>query len=254
MGRPPNEWPIPVYVVELRERLLLTYRVRPGALSRALPSALAPIVSEGSATVALALGAGRCLKTVGGPATLAHEFHVAELITPVSWSPACREPVHGNCVLRAFTDSRSLARFLRVTLSLESSAAELSLKTTRGETSCRIGSVGWSAHLVETGDQAPDEEDRLLHPECYFFPDRRGELIRSVTVHQYSRSTTPLPLASTTRDLIAALLGCPPHELDEGAAGLQKRCTHTWSFPPERILLPPGARQSAPGSRWALVA
>src|SRR5690349_12790742 len=117
MGRPPIEWPIPAYVVELRERLIVTYRVRAGLLNRLLPAPFSPCVDRGDGLVALCVGAGRCLKTIGGPPTLAHEFHVAELVTPVRWDPPCRDSAAGNYLLCAFSDSGSVRRFLRIAAS-----------------------------------------------------------------------------------------------------------------------------------------
>jgi hypothetical protein len=249
MGRPPIEWPIPAYVVELRERLIVTFRVRTGLLARLLPAPLSPCIELGTGLIALGVGAGRCLKTVGGPPTLAHEFQVAELVTPVRWEPPCRDSAVGNYLLSAYTDSGSVRRFLRTAASVEPLRAALELKTARGELRCEVSLAGGSSAalrgipesfeaLVAPADSSPAvPEAVLLAPACYFLSDVRECVIRSVPVHQYARTTVPVQLegAAALTHGVATAIGCGDDELIPDRMWYQKRCTHTWSFPPERI-------------------
>jgi len=91
-----------------------------------------------------------------------------------------------------------------------------------------------SASLFSDQEEA---EAGLLRPECYFIPDRNGECVRAAPLHQYARSTTRVRPEVLPTGLLAATLGAHPDDLILDHALLQKRCTHTWSFPPERIAL-----------------
>ena len=65
MARPPNEWPIPVYLGEMRERVIAVYRVPAGVLAGRVPPPLTPELRGGQAIVSLCLSNGRCFKGAG---------------------------------------------------------------------------------------------------------------------------------------------------------------------------------------------
>ena len=119
MARPEVDWPIPVYVTELRDRVVMVFRVAPRALAERLPAPLAAERVAGRALVALALGNGRCLKGVGGTSLLAREFRTAELVTPAVWPGACRPAARGLFLLRLFSDSVGVARLVRAALGFD---------------------------------------------------------------------------------------------------------------------------------------
>ncbi|MGV3719334.1 MAG: hypothetical protein ACO1SX_00370, partial [Actinomycetota bacterium] len=92
----------------------------------------------------------------------------------------------------------------------------------------------WPADSVF--DSAEHAEGVLLHPEWCFAPDRPGRLVRAVPVHHYARSTVHVTPERAPTEWVARLLGVQPGALRFDHALLQKRCTHTFSFPPETIV------------------
>lgn len=253
MARPEVEWPIPVYVTELRERVVVTCRVAPRALAGRVLGPLALETLGGEALVSLALGNGRCLKSVGG-AALAGEFRLAELITPVRWQGACRPALRGQYLLGLLCDSPGVRRLLRAALDCDSSGAVLDQGGERGGYACCIREVAgtsacfdlslpqvrederWPGGSVFTSPEAA--EAHLLHPECYFVAERTGRLVRAVPIHQYARATTHLLPRTLDPGLIAAALDLSRDQVIVDHVLFQKRCTHTWAFPPETIPVP----------------
>jgi hypothetical protein len=248
MARPAVEWPIPTYVVEYRERILVSCRV-PG---RALSAVAAPIVPEliqGRGIVTLALANGRCLKTVGGAPVLAAEFHTAELTTPVRRRGACRAAQQGIYLLRFLSDSHGLCRLVETALRHVAEQAVQEQGAERDGYRCRLqcgrepelqlraprpaGPEAWPAQsLFADQEQA---EAILVRPEWYFAADCSGSLVRAIPVHFYARSTDVVPASLYGCDLNASALGIDPAQVELDHVLVQKRCTHTWMFPPERI-------------------
>jgi hypothetical protein len=248
MARPPQEWPIPVYVVELRERVIMTYQVPARLVARRVPAPVCLDAVAGVALVSLCLSNGRCVKPAGGSLTLGSEFHAAELLTPARWQGACRPLTRGNFLLRLFSDSNSVVRLARAALGIrvEQAAQEQGTRTDhyfgRAEIAGGSGRVLFERPLREerwpAGSLYPSAEAaeaHLLHPECYFVPEAGGTFVQAAPVHQYARSTTHAAGSADAARLVAAALQCEPQDLRLDHMFFQKRCTHTWSFPPERI-------------------
>lgn len=231
MARPPVEWPIPAYVVELRERLVLTFRVPGREMARLAPEPVAPVTVQGEGVISLCLGSGRCLKSVGGIPVLASEFKTAELLMPVRWQPACRPLLQGVCALRFLSDAHGLARLVRTALDFGAEVADAALFADRQKP--RPVDEWPADSLFHSTEQA---EALLLHPEYYFAPDRLGRLVRAVPVHQYARSIVQVRPERIPLDLVRRMLGLGTDALRFDHALLQKRCTHTFSFPPETIV------------------
>jgi hypothetical protein len=250
MARPPVEWPIPAYVVDFRERLVLTFRLRGRDVSRLAPSPVAPYTLHGEGVVSLCLSNGRRLKSVGGIPVLASDFRTAELLTPVRWQPACRSAMQGLCWLRFFSNSHGLVRLARTGLELAAEVADETLL--RG--AARPGAEPeWPADSLF--DSTEHAEGALLHPEWCFAPDRLDRLVRAIPVHHYARSTVHVAPEQTHLDRVARLLEVEPHALRFDHALLQKRCTHTVSFPPETIVRTrPSVARGALGRPVALAA
>ncbi|MBM3457728.1 MAG: hypothetical protein FJX77_04255 [Armatimonadetes bacterium] len=256
MARPPLEWPIPVYVVELRDRLLTCFRIPGPALRDHVPGPLTPELRHGQGVVAFCQGAGRCLKSVGGAPTLASEFRYVELLTPVCYQTACRSAVRGNLLLRLGADSLGLTRLVRTAL-------EFSPGWHAGRPGGRSGSAPVAEELqlrrprrLDTWEggsllAGPEEAEALLvHPEQYFVPTRDGKAIHAIPLHQYARRTSAAPAAAQGRERVAAELGLALEHVVPDHVLFQKRCTHTWSFPPERIPAVPAALSAGVGARW----
>lgn len=250
MGRPPVEWPIPVYVTELRERVVATFRVPTRVLNPLVPAAMAPDVVRGSALISLCLNNGRCLKGQAGSAVLASEFHLLELLTPVRWQAPCRPTTRGQFLLALGSDSDSLSRLFRTALSAEVRATRHEQGTAKEPFLSRGARIDgdrrvevrlpraaeehpWRADSVFDSHEAA--EAHLLHPECYFVPETAGNAVQAVPVHQYARSSTHLLPLEVSAVAVAEALGMRVGELELDHVFYQKRCTHTWSFPPERI-------------------
>jgi hypothetical protein len=242
VGRPPVEWPIPVYVTELRDRVVATFRVPGRALASHVPAPVMPDLVRGEGVVALCLGNGRCLKSVGGHPVLASEFHVAELITPAYWQAACRPALKGNCLLAAWSDSHGLSRLIRTSLHLAAGCEPEEQGGQKSTYRCRAS--GWDLELEKADadwpagslfSSAETAEGLLLHPECYFVPESREGLVRAVPVHQYARSAVAARALRLEAPVVAEVLGLDSTEVTPDHVFLQKRCTHTWFFPPERI-------------------
>lgn len=231
MARPPVEWPIPAYVLEYRERILVTYRVPMRWLGAAVAAPVVPETVQGSGLVSLCLSNGRCLKSVGGIPVLATEFRIAEVLTPARWQAACRPALKGLYTTRLATDSHGLSRLTRTALGLD---AELSATCPRGTAPRALPELAWPEHSAFAG--AEEAEALLLHPEWYFAPDRDGLHVRAVPVHYYARATTQIQPGPLCAEFVAGSLHCEPSELTLDHAVLQKRCTHTYHFPPETIV------------------
>ncbi len=241
MPRPPVEWPIPVYVAELRDRLLTCFRT-PGALLRAhVPSPLVAELVHGEGFVVFAQGAGRCLKPIGGVETLASEFRYVELFTPVRWRGACRAELRGNLLLRLCTDSPGLARLVRTALHFEpgwgsrQDGPRFGAPVTPDEFRfVRPRDLdAWDGRSVL--EDAAQAESLLVHAERYFVPSGDGAALCAIPLHQYARRTSAAPASAEHAARVAEELNIPLDQLVADHVLFQKRCTHTWSFPPERI-------------------
>ncbi len=260
MARPAVEWPIPVYTLEVRDRVVASYRIAPRLLGPLVPSPLLPELHRRQALVTLTFAEARCLKSPGHAGPLVSEFHLAEVLTPVRWQGACRPALRGQLVLDLFTDRAAIARLLRTSLELEPRFARMSQGPEQATYGCRLDPTGrpgnrvWLPRpLVEAPwcddslfDQQESAEAALLHPECYFTPDGHGRAIWATPVHQYARATTHVAPTAEAAPVLAELLGARPEEVTLDHVFFQKRCTHTWSFPPERI---PMAHPSRLGMR-----
>jgi hypothetical protein len=231
MARPPVEWPIPAYILEYRERILVTYRVPMRRLGAAIAAPVVPETVQGHGLVTLCLSNGRCLKSVGGIPVLATEFRIAEVTTPVRWQAACRPALKGLYTVRLATNSHGLSRLARTALGLD---AEMTASCPRATTPRVLPELEWPSHSVFAG--AEEAEAQLLHPEWYFAPDRDGRHVRAVPVHYYARATTQFQPAALGAEFVAETLRCDLSELSLDHATLQKRCTHTYHFPPETIV------------------
>ncbi len=86
-------------------------------------------------------------------------------------------------------------------------------------------------------DSMEAAEAHLLHPECCFIPERTGRFVQAAPVHQYARSTIHAAGTARAAELVARTLNIHPDDLTLDHVLFQKRCTHTWSFPPERITI-----------------
>ena len=262
MARPPVEWPIPVYVVELRERVILTFAVPAPRLAPWVPAPVALDTVSGSAVVSLALSNGRCVKPAGGSLTLDSEFHLAELFTPVRWQGACRPPLRGNLLLRLFSDSPGVRRLARAAVGFEAEPGLQEQGTRAAHYHCRLRMPGYPHQARVTLDRSLHDERwpsgslyasmeaaeaHLLHPECSFIPERTGRHVQAAPVHQYARSTIHAAGTADAAHLVAQALGVHPDEILPDHVLFQKRCTHTWSFPPERI---PIARPAPVAGSW----
>lgn len=263
MSRPPIEWPIPAYVAELRERVVLTFRAPRAILEPLVAGPLVPELAGGFGIMALALGSVRCVKPVGGVSVLASEFRTAELFVPARWRRACRPALRGSCLLRVLTDSPGAARWIRTALGLRAAVVPLRQGIVRGGYACAINAGGncslevdlprrsvedrWPHDSAFTSHEAA--EAFVLHPECHFAPDAREAVVHAVPVHEYARGTTHVLPAAVSIPLVARLLGCREADLALDHVFFQKRCTHTWSFPPDRI---PASRR-IPGLRGTLL-
>jgi hypothetical protein len=258
MARPPVEWPIPVYVAELRERVVVSFRAPARVVRGKVPLPVTPELVGGQALVSLCLGNGRCLKPAGDARTLESEFHVAELVTPARWQGACRPTLRGIFLLHLLTDSHGLARLLRKALEWDSEPSRQTQGPEGDGYECRVGDrsghgeawlrlrrpireESWPAASVYASQE--EAEIHLLHPEWHFVPGRDGRVVHATPVHQYARSTISVGAQVEMASLVASALGARPDELTLDHVLFQKRCTHTWSFPPERILT---ARRAAP--------
>lgn len=251
MARPPVEWPIPVYVTELRERVVMSFRSPARVLAGRIPAPVQPELVHGQAVVSLCMATGRCLKPAGTGPLLASEFRVAELVTPVRWEAACRPALRGLFTLRLLTDSAGVARLVQTALEFPAGRSEhrqgvegpaytadlhgpSPIDFAQFSLPRPVAESVWSSDSLFA---SPEEaEIALLHPEYIFVPETTGRAVRAVPVHQYARSTTVVAPTSAAAPLVAGSLGVQPEELELDHVLYQKRCTHTWSFPPERIV------------------
>jgi hypothetical protein len=238
------EWPIPTYVVEMRERVVAAYRVPAMRLAPLIPGPVTPSLVRGHGVVALSLWNGRCVKSVGGCPTLAGEFRVAEVITPVHWQGACRPILRGSYLLRFAANSRGLTRLVRTALGFQAEYRPLRQGLERA--GYLAESEGHRALLPRTIREEPwpedslfatheDAEAALLHPEAVFVSTRDQMAVNAVPIHQYARATTHLRPIAHSAGTLAETLDAAAEELVLDHVFFQKRCTHTWAFPPERI-------------------
>ncbi len=270
MARPANEWPIPVYVAEMRERVVVAFRVPAASLESRVPLPVVPDLRGGQAVVGLCLGNVRCFKPSGAERTLARELVLGELVTPVRWQGACRPAVTGLCLLDLFTDSPGLARLVRTAagyaprLVRRAGGAESkdsygwNLEGPAGTAGLRVrlprpvGEPAWQVGAFPTFQSA---ETALVHPEACFIPGSGGDVVRAVPVHQYARLTQAAIGEVEAAGFVAEALGVPEEAVRLDHVLFQKRCTHTWSFPPERIPVAARARPwLAPRERLPLAA
>jgi hypothetical protein len=169
---------------------------------------------------------------VGGIPVLASEFRVAELLTPVRWEAACRAPLVGLCTLAFLTTCHGVARLARTALHLDAQVTELSpaVGTLRTATEAT-----WPEDSLFGAQETA--EALLLRPEWYFAPDQDGRVVRAVPVHHYARATVAaLAVGEGALRLVADTLHADCAEVIPDHALLQKRCTHTYHFPPETIV------------------
>ncbi|MFN3650762.1 MAG: hypothetical protein ACK47B_14400 [Armatimonadota bacterium] len=262
MARPPVEWPIPIYTLELRERTVGIFRVPASRLARQVPPPISLETFAGTGLVAVCVGSARCLKPVGGAAQLASEFHLVEVVTPVRWQGACRPLLRGLFALDLLTDCSGVRRLLECGLQVPARRARAEQELSRQRVSVRVGTSSGAGFGLAGPDPLregtwpegsclsglEEAELRLLRPDSYFFPDSHQPLVRAVPVHQYSRLTVARGDFEMAAPLLAELLRCPESEIVPDLALVQKRCTYTIAFPPERI---PTAPAVAP--RRALV-
>lgn len=248
-----SDFPIPVYTADLRERLVLAYRVDARALRTLVPPPLAPERRDGAGWVAVSLINLRSFRPVGFPPLFGGRFHAAMVTTPVGHFPACREARRGHYFLRLLTDCRPLARFARAALGIQADWARLEMDTTsrayRGAAGgaqplfdlqlprpLRPGSLG----EVSAFDD-PSEAQRLLADAEYaFYPGPTGRTVLAVPIHEYARCywpVTPIHLNST---LAQQTLG-PDVAAELDHVAFLRRATVTWYFPPETIPLCPQA-------------
>ncbi len=253
MPRPPIEWPIPVYVTEHRERLLFCFRAPAPSVARLVPAPMYLETVSGQALLLLALGGARCHKAAGRTRALASEFRAAELLTPARWPAACRRDPLGLHLLQFHTTSAGLRRFVHTALGFEQSnpAARLTAEPLGpngdGHLSIPYRTLARSQAESEwPADSLFDSSERaealLLHPEYYYIPDQGRREIQAVPLHQYVRKSTVIPGPGADAEPIAELLGVAPSEVSLDHIVLQRRCTLTWSFPPERIPMVRGSR------------
>jgi hypothetical protein len=231
MARPPVEWPIPAYILEYRERTLITFRAPLRRLGATVAAPVQPDTIAGRGLVMLCLSNGRCLKSVGGIPVLATEFRTAEVVTPVRWQAACRPALKGLYSLRFATGSHGLARLARTALALDAETIGVCPRTTPPRVQPELA---WPGHSVFAG--AEEAEALLLHPEWFFAPDLDGRHVRAVPVHFYARTTAQILPGTLCTEFVAEALRCDVEELELDHAVVQKRCTHTYHFPPETIV------------------
>lgn len=259
MSRPPIEWPIPVYVAELRERVVATFRLPTRYLSGRVPGPLSPEVISGHALLSVALSNGRCVKSSGTGRVFASEFHLAELFTPVRWRGACRPAVRGNFLMGAWADRSGLRRLVRVNQG-SVAAGSVAVTARGGRIDCELADASPLLRfaLAKPVEEAPWPQSSLLdtqeaadvltvHPECYFLPEPGGRAVNAVPLHQYARSTTHVQPEDLNASGLEEALGLPAGVLQLDHMLFQKRCTHTWSFPPERIPVTQPAPYAKPG-------
>lgn len=248
MGRPPVEWPIPAYQIEIRERLVLVYRTAASVLRGLVPGAVTAETVGSEAALLLTLENHRLLRPVGAETVLASEYHVVQLLTPVRWRRACRPDVRGSFLLGLGTDRRGVGRLLERSLHLPADRiacrftvcrdrAEWEVASSEGTVAAAIDrpvrEESWPVRSLYPSQE--DAEAALLHPEAVFVPDPGDGSVRAAPVHLYARSTLHVGADVPSVGWLAGCPGVRPEELRLDHALLQKRCTHTWAFPPERI-------------------
>ncbi len=253
MARPAVDWPIPVYTFELRDRVLVTLRVPAAALADRVPVPLTPVRFRRDALVTVAFDLVRQVKSQRPSPIVASDLRMVSITTPVAWSPACSPVVRGHYLLSMGTDRPGMARLMRTCL--VQSAFPTKLMQTSVGSEYRFGlSPGqglcgaiprplveepWGAadSILPSGE---DAQALLLHPQRLFTSEGQG-WIQATPVHHYARSTAHVRLSYWDGEAVARQLGIDPSEAQMDHALFQKRCTHVYSFPPERI--PAAARR-----------
>jgi hypothetical protein len=267
MSRPALEWPIPVYVSELRERLILVFRVPAEALEEAAPAPVLLEARRGVGVVALALSRARCLKSVGAHPVLAGECHTAELLAPARRQGACRPAVRGSYLLGFQSDRASLNRLVARCLECPPAAGCPGAPTRVGarQVWAEESEAGWEVAFTRpnpaaeapwpAGSAFPDfeaAEAALLHPEAVFTTAPGGGAVWAFPVHHYARSTSPAVVDHWSADWIRRRLGLRSGDLALDHSLFQRRCTHQWAFPPERIPAARGCRSERPAAAAAI--
>lgn len=248
MARPPSEWPIPIYELELRERLIACFNVPAPALLRQVPAPLTPHVIRGRGLCSVTMASGRVLKRSGIYQGLASEFRLLEVQVPVVWQRPCSGAERGLFTLLATTDHSGLQRLLKrcahAAAALPSPRAHHRPRKVQlsdpyewwaGAEAARIKAAPaeWPSNSLIDG---PEHSEALLaHPTHRFFRDADRDAIRAVPVRDYSRSTTSVAGYAAPNDRVAALLDVDPEDLALDHLLLQKRVTQTVFFPSERI-------------------
>lgn len=264
MSQTEGEWPLPAYEAELRERVILVLSVEASAVARHVPSPLHPDQQRGKVLVAVTLATVRRLRSVGAETLLASEFGLAEVLVPAWRRPACRGEERGLLLLGLRSSSRGLRRLVASGLSFPAEALQYRSGVDRAHHVCSIGEPaeaggGTAAvharvvlprpyHSAE-GDEAPTVEElatQLLRRRVLYVPDHAAGVIRAVPVRHYARATMAVTAELVEAPLVERLLGVPPEALRIVAVLLQRRCTHTWGFPPERIPVVPAPGSAAP--------
>lgn len=247
MARPPSEWPIPIYDLELRERLLVSFSIPASVMLHHVPAPLTPVVIGGRALCSVTFASGRVLKRAGSTLDLASEFHLLEAQTPVAWSRACCPTERGLFTLQASSDHAGLNRLLSRCATKTGSVparpggrrAKVQLFddfqwwVSGGGLRIATGEVDWPTQSVI---DSPERAEALLaHPTYRFFaePERNG--VRAVPVRDYARSTRPTEATDAPTEWLADLLQIPAEALIIDHALLQKRVTQTVFFPSERL-------------------
>ena len=248
MARPANEWPIPIYDLELRERLIACYTVPASTILRRVPAPLTPVIVNGHALCSVTQASGRELKRSGTDLDLASEFHLLEVQTPVIWQRPCSPAERGLFSLLAATDHPGLNRLL--SRCSGSSEALPWLQPSMGRGKVRLSDeLPWSiaeapTRLTLKEREWPDSsildgleraEVLLAHPSHRFFTEAEGSGVRAVPVRDYARSTRSVTAAMPRLSRLARLLEIEPERIALDHMLLQKRVTQTVFFPSERI-------------------
>lgn len=248
MARPPSEWPIPIYDLELRERLLACYSLPAATMLHHVPAPLTPTLINGRALCSVTMASGRVLKRCGAALDLASEFHLLEVQTPVVWRRACSPSERGLFSLHAATDHAGLNRLLsqcgeKADALPSADAPEKARKTQlsdgfrwwMGAAPLQLASDDptWPRESVVEG---PERAETLLaHPSYRFFTEADRCGIRAVPVRDYARSTRQVEVNVPPVEWLADLLRIASGDVELDHALLQKRVTQTVFFPSERI-------------------
>ncbi len=256
MARPPAEWPIPLYDLELRERLVICYTLPAAAMLHQAPAPLTPTVIRGRALCSVTFASGRVLKRAGTTHELASEFHLIEIQTPVAWSRPCSATERGLFTLHAASDHPGLNRLLSrcakramalpITASRDARKAQLTddVEWRPGASPLKVKPAEPEWPKASIVDGLERSEVLLARPAYRFFEEAEGSGVRAVCVRDYARSTRPTDASPLPAPWLSQLLQVSADDLSLDHALLQKRVTQTVFFPSERIVAMP--RSAAP--------